>query len=73
MKFRYPLVWVMALLLFVSCDDSTATLGVDMMPTTDFVVKNYQTYPVTTQSYPVGDSVLARTSMSYLGRFTALN
>ncbi len=70
MKFRYPLVWVMALLLFVSCDDSTATLGVDMMPTTDFVVKNYQTYPVTTQSYPVGDSVLARTSMSYLGRFT---
>lgn len=70
MKFTHPLVWVAMLTLFVSCDDDTATLGVDMMPTTDIITKTYQTYPVTTESYAVGDSVLARTSTSYLGRFT---
>jgi len=56
--------------MFASCDDDTATLGVDMMPTSDIIQKNYETYDVTTQSYAVGDSVLARTSMSYFGRFT---
>ena len=57
-------------MMFVSCDDNTATLGVDMMPASDLVAKNYQVYDVTTESYAVGDSVLARTNMSYLGRFT---
>ncbi|MBQ6965932.1 MAG: DUF4270 domain-containing protein [Bacteroidaceae bacterium] len=70
MNFRYPLALVVALLMFASCDDDTATLGVDMMPTSDIIQKNYETYDVTTQSYAVGDSVLARTSMSYFGRFT---
>lgn len=41
-----------------------------MMPTTDLITKNYQTYKVATESYAVGDSVLARTSKSYFGRFT---
>ena len=69
-KHTHILAWVTALLLLAACDEDTATLGVDMMPKTDLVTKNYQVYDVTTESYPVGDAVLARTNMSYLGRFT---
>ena len=61
---------MLALIMLASCDDNTATLGVDMMPNSDLVKKRYQTYDVTTESYAVGDSVLARTSRSYFGRFT---
>ena len=71
MSFRYILVTaVTALMCFTSCDDDTSTLGVDMMPTVDLVTNNYETYRVKTESYAVGDAVLARTNMSYLGRFT---
>lgn len=70
MNIRYVLVVAAVLLCLVSCDDDTSTLGVDMMPTTDFVTNNYKTYNVKTESYAVGDAVLARTNMSYLGRFT---
>ncbi len=41
-----------------------------MMPTTDLITKKHATYDVTTSSRAVGDSVLARTSMSYLGKYT---
>ena len=58
------------MIMLASCDDNTATLGVDMMPNSDLVKKRYQTYDVTTESYAVGDAVLARTSRSYFGRFT---
>lgn len=61
---------VVLLLLLFSCDDTTSTLGVDMMPSTDLVRPHYKVYPVATQSYAVGDAVLARTNQSYLGRFT---
>ena len=54
----------------MSCDDNTDTLGNDMMPYTDLVTKESKVYNVLTQSYSPGDSVLARSSMSYLGRFT---
>ncbi len=60
----------MVLLTLIACDDNTSTLGVDMMPPSDLVNKNYKVYDVTTESYEVGNSVLARTNMSYLGRFT---
>ena len=69
-KLTHHLAWVIALLVFVACDDNTATLGVDMMPKTDLVSRNFNTYDVATESYPVGNAVLARTNMSYLGRFT---
>lgn len=58
------------LLSFAACEDSTGTLGVDMMPSSDFIKKNYKTYGVSTESYAVGDSVLARSYISYIGRFT---
>ena len=59
-KFTHLFAWVITLLVLVACDDNTATLGVDMMPSQDLVTKNYQVYDVTTESYAVGDSVLAR-------------
>lgn len=70
MKLKYLFALATVLLMLTSCDDDTATLGVDMMPTADLITKNFQTYEVTTESYAVGDAVLARTSKSYLGRFT---
>ena len=70
MKFKHLFALVVALIALASCDDDTATLGVDMMPTSDLLIKTYQQYDVTTESYAVGDSVLARTDKSYFGCFT---
>jgi len=70
MNFKSLLALTVLLLALVSCDETSGTLGVDMMPTSDLITTNYKTYGVKTQSYPVGDSVLARTYISYLGRFT---
>ena len=70
MKLTHLFALIAAVLTFISCDDDTATLGVDMMPASDILTKSYKVYDVTTESYAVGDSVLARTTMSYFGRFT---
>lgn len=56
--------------MLTACDDNTDTLGVSMMPGHDFIKRQYSTYDVKTESYEVGNSVLARSSISYLGRFT---
>ncbi len=66
--FKYVLV--LAAVAFASCDDNTGTLGYDLVPTTDLVNNNYKVFDVETSSYEVGDKVLARSSMSYLGKFT---
>lgn len=70
MNFKYFSAIVALLLVLVSCEDNSGHLGVDMMPAVDMITKNYKTYDFTTSSYAVGDSVLARSSISYLGRFT---
>ncbi len=70
MKIKTILTSVISVLMFSACDDTTDTLGVNMMPETDFMTQESMTYDVETSSYPVGDHVLSRTSMSYLGRFT---
>lgn len=70
MKHFFQLCLLLLLAVLTACDDSTDMLGVDIMPTSDFVSKDYQTYNVTTESYAVGDHVLARTTQSYFGRFT---
>lgn len=62
--------FVATILTFIACDDTTDTLGSAMMPSTDLMTKQSKTYEVTTQSYSAGDSVLARSSKSYLGQFT---
>lgn len=73
MKPTTKTMWLLlaaACLVCFACDDNTDTLGVEMMPYADFTTSQYATYDVETVSYEVGDSVLARSSMSYIGRFT---
>lgn len=70
MNFKNILALVALMLAIVSCEETSGTLGVDMMPSSDLVTKNYQVYGVKSSSYAVGDSVLARSNISYLGRFT---
>ena len=69
-KLFFTTLLLAALSHFTSCDDTTDTLGSDMMPISDMVSKESKLYDVTTQSYSAGDSVLARSSKSYLGQFT---
>lgn len=69
-NFLHSLGLFMLLTFFSACDDNTGTLGVDMMPQSDFLSRSYNVYDVKSRSYEVGDSVLARSSVSYLGRFT---
>ena len=64
------LLFAVLTIVAVSCDDNTGTLGGDLMPTTDVVSKQNMTYDVVTQSYSAGNSVLARTNLSYFGQFT---
>lgn len=70
MNIKYIFALLVSFVLLCSCDESSTTLGVDMMPSNDLITPKYKPYDVTTESYPVGDSVLARSSMSYFGRFT---
>lgn len=70
MNLRNLFISLAVIMILDSCDESSGTLGVDMMPTSDLITKNFETYGVTTESYAVGDSVLARSSISYIGRFT---
>ena len=69
-KYTIALTILSASFLLLSCEDNTGTLGVEMMPSTDFVTRQYDVYDVQTSSYKVEDAVLARSSKSYLGRFT---
>ncbi len=61
---------IVSALFFMACDDNTGNLGYDIIPRTDLVNNNYKVFDVQTSSYEVGDKVLARSSMSYLGKFT---
>ena len=66
-----PLLFILLLgTILVSCNEEATSFGYDLMPSSDVVTKSYRTYGVPTESYAVEDSVLARTSMSYLGRYT---
>ena len=66
----YSCLGLLLVLTFISCDDNTGTLGYELVPSTDLVNRNFKIYDVETSSYEVGDKVLARSSMSYLGKFT---
>lgn len=70
MKLTYLWTLSLAVMTLVSCDEDTETLGINMMPSSDLVCKEYKTYDVATSSYAVGDKVLARTEKSYLGQYT---
>ncbi len=61
---------IFSFLVISSCTDSTATLGLDMMPPSDTVKVFYDSYNVSTESFLIKEPLLARTSRSYLGQFT---
>lgn len=63
-------IYITFLFFIVACDDETGTLGIEMIPVSDLVDKNFIVYDVKSSSYEVGDKVLARSSKSYLGKFT---
>ena len=53
-----------------SCDDNTDSLGESMMPNEDQINIGVKTYQAYSQSLLAGDSILARTSTAYLGKYT---
>lgn len=65
-----PLILAMLFCLFTGCDDHTEGLGESMMPDKDKINIGVKTYQVYTRSFLAGDSILAKTNMAYLGKFT---
>ena len=55
--------------LLCACDESTSTLGIDLVPDSDLVAISSETFDVSLATI-VADSVLARTSTSHLGNYT---
>lgn len=55
---------------FTGCDDNTEGLGESMMPDEDHISIGMDTYNATSRSLLAGDSILAKTSTAYLGRYT---
>ena len=68
MKIKYLCALLLAALIY-SCDDSTTGIGTDLIPGGDKIPAYPGSYEFTTQSL-LADSVYARTSTAYLGRYT---
>lgn len=71
MKVKYLLIAFFAFVLY-ACDDTTDNLGTNIMPDADKPPVGFQIFSVTTQSL-LADSVYARTSTAYLGKYTDPN
>lgn len=69
MKVKYWGMLLIAVLSFFGCDDTTGTLGIDMLPDSDAMSSQTRVYDVKTRSF-LADSVFAKTSTGYVGRFT---
>lgn len=69
MKVKNLGVLLGASLTFLACDDTTNTLGLDMLPPSDAVAAHTMTFDVTTQSV-AADAVYAKTAIGYVGKFT---
>ena len=69
MSVRHIGILILAILAFFSCDDNTGTLGIQMLPDSDYMSAHTTTFNVTTRSF-VADSVYAKTSTGYVGKFT---
>lgn len=59
-------------IFFIGCDDNTGTIGWDIMPSHDVMKSNTAIYNITTSSVKA-DSVYARSSKGYIGRYTDPN
>ncbi len=66
---RMTLVAILSL-VFATCDDNTGGLGESMMPGEDHITIAQKVYNATSRSLLAGDSILAKTSTAYLGRYT---
>lgn len=69
MKIRYLGTLLLAVLTLFGCDDNTGTLGLGMLPGSDGLSVHTTTFDVTTRSFAV-DSVFAKTSTGYIGKFS---
>lgn len=69
MKVRHIGLLLLAILTFFGCDDTTNTLGLGMLPNSDGMSAHTTTFDVTTRSIAV-DSVYAKTSTGYVGKFS---
>lgn len=68
MKIKILCILLLSALVY-SCDDSTVGIGNGIMPNGDRIPANTDSYEFTTRSL-LADSVYARTSTAYLGRYT---
>lgn len=69
MKVKHLGALLLTLLTFFACDETTNTLGMDMLPDSDAMSAHTMTFDVTTQSIEAG-AVYAKTSTGYVGKFT---
>ena len=68
MKLKYLFIALLTSIIF-ACDDTTGNLGTNIMPDADKPPVGFQLFNVTTQSL-LTDSVYARSSIAYLGKYT---
>lgn len=66
---RYAATLLMAVLTITGCDDTTDSLGMDMLPSADGLSAHMNTYDVITQSV-AAKNVYSKTSTGYIGNFT---
>ncbi|MCR4766043.1 MAG: DUF4270 domain-containing protein [Bacteroidaceae bacterium] len=69
MKCKFPGFALLMLLLFFSCDDTTDTIGWEILPKEDMVATYSTKFEVMSETVQA-DSVYARSLTAYLGRFS---
>lgn len=69
MKARHLGILLIAILTLFGCDDNTGSIGIGMLPPSDGMTAHTTTFNVKTRSF-VADSVFAKTSTGYVGKFT---
>ena len=69
MKIKNLWLAICTTLLLCACDETTSTLGIELVPESDMVSISWENYNVELNPL-IADSVLARTSTSHLGNYT---
>lgn len=65
-------IFLLCILVLTGCDDNTGSIGGTLMPPSDVMKSGTAFYEVTTESVKA-DSVYARSSTGYIGRYTDPN
>lgn len=69
MKFRFSSILVLALLMLTGCDDTTGTMGWDVMPVRDMLQAQTAKFEASSRSQRA-DSLYVRSEYAYLGKVT---